>query len=133
MGGQVIAIEIRNFYILRIPGLAEEKISTTSLGGHKRRGNTPPQAQSHELAKKCKTVHLLISSTGEHGIWRSIETTVLEMELRAGEVSDDIRLYIDSALVGNDNLKVQAQQCVYKPDSVDYTLNSKRSSSENRL
>ena len=65
-------------------------------------------------------MRLLISSTNDHGIQRSIETTVFEMKLRAGEVDDDIRLYIDRVLAGNDNLKVQAQQRVYKPDSVDY-------------
>jgi hypothetical protein len=42
------------------------------------------------------------------------------MELRAREVDDDTRLCIDNALAGNDNLKVQAQQHAYKPDSVDY-------------
>jgi hypothetical protein len=58
-----------------------------------------------ELAKKCKNVRLLISSTGDHGIQRSTETTVSEIEMRAGEVDNDIRLYIDSALAENDNLK----------------------------
>lgn len=58
-----------------------------------------------ELANKCKNVSLLISSTGEHGNQRSIETTVLEIEMRAGEVDSDIRLYIDSVLAENDNLK----------------------------
>jgi hypothetical protein len=58
-----------------------------------------------ELAQSCKNVHLLISSTGDHGIQISIETTVFEIEMRAGEVGDDIRLYIDSALAENDNLK----------------------------
>jgi hypothetical protein len=58
-----------------------------------------------ELARKCKNVRLLISSTGDHGIQRPIETTVFEIEMRAGEVDDDIRLYIDSTLAENDNLK----------------------------
>ena len=58
-----------------------------------------------ELAQKCKNVRLLISSTGDHGIQRSIEASVFEIEMRAGEVDDDIRLYIDSALAENDNLK----------------------------
>lgn len=59
-----------------------------------------------ELTEKCKNICLLISSTGDQGIRRSIETsTVFEIEMCAGDVDNDISLYVDSALAEIDNLK----------------------------